>query len=63
LGFESYNELGPLSGLQSLQRNSKSLYAVIDHDFGGFDLNAGVGRGLTSDADRWAAKFIIGTHF
>ena len=63
LGFESYNELGPLSGLQSLQKNSKSLYAVVDHDFGGFDLNAGVGRGLTSDADRWVAKFIVGTHF
>ena len=63
IGFESYNELGPFSGLQSLQKNSKSLYAVIDHDFGGFDLNAGVGRGLTSDADRWVAKFIVGTHF
>jgi hypothetical protein len=63
VGFESYNELGPLSSLQSLQKNSKALYAVVDHDFGGFDLNAGLGRGLTSDTDRWVVKFIIGTHF
>lgn len=63
IGVESYNELGPLSGLQSLQRNSKSLYLALDHDFGDFDLNAGIGRGLTDDADRWVAKFILGKRF
>lgn len=63
IGFESYNELGPLSHLQALNRNSKTLYAVIDQEIGGLDVNAGLGRGLTNDADRWVLKFIVGTHF
>lgn len=63
LGFETYNELGPLSRIQALNRNSKTLYAVVDHEFEKFDLNAGIGRGLTSEADRWTIKFIVGTHF
>lgn len=63
LGFEAYNELGPLSHLQSLSRNSKTLYAVVDQNFTGFDLNAGLGRGLTHEADRWVIKLIVGKHF
>ena len=63
LGFEAYNELGPLSHLQSLSRNSKTLYAVVDQDFTGFSLNAGLGRGLTHEADRWVMKLIVGKHF
>ena len=63
IGFESYNELGPLSHLQALNRNSKTLYAVIDQEISGIDVNAGLGRGLTNDADRWVLKFIVGTHF
>lgn len=63
IGFEAYNELGPLSHLQALNRNSKTLYAVVDQKVGGVDVNAGLGRGLTHDADRWVAKFIVGTHF
>ena len=63
VGFETYNELGPLSHLQSLSRNSKTLYVVVDQKLGGFDLNAGLGRGVTHEADRWVMKFIIGKHF
>ena len=63
-GFESYNELGPLNGLGHLNRLSETLYAVIDTDFGKhFDLNAGVGRGLTPASDRWIIKFILGIHY
>lgn len=64
LGFESYNELGPLSHLGHLNRNSETLYAVLDTDLGkGMDLNAGIGRGLTTVSDRWIVKFILGFHF
>ncbi len=63
LGVEIYNELGPVRSLQALNQNSKTLYLALDHDFGGYDLNAGIGRGLTGDADKWVLKFIIGTHF
>lgn len=63
LGVELYNELGPLSHLQAFNKNSKTLYAVLDQEIGGFDVNAGIGRGLTADADRWLMKLIVGTHF
>ena len=63
LGFETYNELGPLRRLDGLSKNSKTLYAVVDHDFGGFDLNLGIGKGITKEADKWTLKFIVGTHF
>ena len=63
IGFESYNELGPVSHLGPLNENSKALFAVIDHEFERFDLNFGIGRGLTHEADHWVLKFIIGTHF
>lgn len=60
VGLEAYNELGPARHLQSWSRNSKTAYAVIDREFGAFDLNLGIGRGLTHDADRWTIKFIVG---
>ena len=63
VGFETYNELGPLSRPDSLSKNSKTLHAVVDHEFEHFDLNLGIGKGLTHDADRWTLKFIVGTHF
>ena len=63
LGFETYNELGPLSRLQALNKNSKTLFAVVDREIGGLDVNTGLGRGITHDADRWVMKFIVGTHF
>ena len=64
LGLESYNELGPLSDLGHLNRNSETLYAVLDTDLGkSLDLNAGIGRGLTTVSDRWIIKFILGIHY
>jgi hypothetical protein len=64
LGLELYNDLGPARRLDALSRNSKSLYVVLDQDLGrDIDLNLGLGRGLTSEGDRWVLKFIVGTHF
>ena len=64
LGLELYNELGPLRRLEALNKNSKTLYLALDQDLGhDIDLNLGLGRGLTDDADRWVLKFIVGTHF
>jgi hypothetical protein len=63
LGIESYNELGPVSSPAPLSGYAKTLYLAVDHDFGGVDLNAGLGRGLTAAADVWTVKFIVGTHF
>jgi hypothetical protein len=63
VGFETYNELGPVAHLDPLRKNSKTLFAVVDHQFERFDLDIGVGRGMTREADRWVLKFIVGTHF
>ncbi len=64
LGAELYSDLGPAKAIQAWQRNAKTLYAVLDQALGHeIDLNLGIGRGLTPDADRWTLKFIVGTHF
>jgi hypothetical protein len=63
LGLESYNELGPIRNVSLSGENSRTVFAVIDKDFGKFDLNAGIGRGLTGASDRWLVKFIVGTNF
>lgn len=63
IGIENYNELGPLHNLGHLNQQSETVYAVLDTELGKFDLNAGIGRGLTSASDRWVAKFILGIHF
>ncbi len=63
LGLESYNECGPLNNLGHLNQQSETLFAVLDTQLGKFDLNAGIGYGLTTASDRWLIKFIVGTHF
>jgi hypothetical protein len=63
LGIETYNELGPLRDLGHVNKLSQALYGVIDTQLGQFDLNAGIGRGLTSVSDRWVLKFIVGIHY
>lgn len=59
LGIESYNDLGPLSKISSLNENSKTLYAVIDTKVFGSDLNIGIGHGLNDSSDHLIFKFII----
>jgi hypothetical protein len=63
VGLESYNGLGSLRNLGHLNQQSQMLYAVVDADLGKLDVNAGIGRGLTTASDRWVFKFILGMHF
>lgn len=63
IGLESYNELGPIAHPDGLGANGKYVFAVLDQAFERFDLNIGLGKGVTQDADRWLLKFIVGTHF
>lgn len=63
VGVELYNELGALRHFNVSNHGASTVYAVIDQDLGAFDLNIGVGRGFGGEADRWTAKFILGTHF
>lgn len=63
IGLESYNEFGPVRNLSTSVTNSRILFAVVDRDFGAFDLNAGLGRGVSQAADKWVLKLILGTNF
>jgi hypothetical protein len=61
LGIEYYSDLGPLPNFVTLNEQQHNIYAVVDFKIGRFDVNAGVGYGLTPGSDRLMAKMIIGT--
>lgn len=64
LGAELYSDLGPAKATQAWKRNAKTLFVVLDQELDHeIDLDLGIGRGLTSVADRWTLKFIVGKHF
>ncbi len=63
LGFESYNAIGPIQQLGPLWDQSETLYAVIDTSIKGWELNFGVGHGLTSVSDHVIVKAIVGVPF
>jgi hypothetical protein len=60
VGIESYNELGEFRRFGRLNEQSEMLYGVIDTTLWRFDINFGVGYGLTSPSDRWVIKMIVG---
>ncbi len=61
VGVEYYTDLGPLKSFQPFNEQQHNIYGVIDFKIGRFDINAGVGYGLTPGSDRLMAKMIIGT--
>ena len=63
LGLESYNEFGPIRNMGHLDQQSQTLFAVVDTNVHGWDLNLGIGRGLTSVSDRWLVKAIVNVPF
>jgi hypothetical protein len=60
LGFEIYDGLGDSHRFGDLAHEEHMLYAVADTGFKDWDLNIGVGHGLTRVGDQWVAKFILG---
>lgn len=63
VGFESYNVIGPVHPPGYLEQQSQTLYAVVDTDIKGWDLNLGLGHGLTSISDQVILKAIVGVPF
>jgi hypothetical protein len=61
LGIEYYTGLGPLQNILSFNDQQHNVYAVTDFKIGRWDVNAGIGYGLTQASDRWMVKMIIGT--
>jgi hypothetical protein len=61
LGIEYYTDLGPIRNFLPFNEQQHNIYAVVDFKVGRFDVNAGIGYGLTPGSDRLMAKMIIGT--
>jgi hypothetical protein len=61
IGVEYYTDLGPLQNFVPFNEQQHNIYAVVDFTVGRFEVNAGVGYGLTPGSDRLMAKVIIGT--
>jgi hypothetical protein len=61
IGVEYYAALGPIGDFLPLAEQQHNIYGVVDFKVGQFDVNFGVGYGLTGGSDRWMTKLIIGT--
>ena len=61
LGIEYYADVGPLRGFEPWNEQQHAIYAVVDFKVGRFDIDAGIGYGLTPNSDRVMAKMIIST--
>jgi len=63
IGIEYYADFGPIGNFLPLQEQSHQIFAVTDFKLGKFDIELGVGYGLTSGSDRLITKAIIGYAF
>lgn len=63
VGFEYYADFGKIGDFKPSAEQQHTLFAVTDFKFGVFDVNFGVGYGLTPASDRWVVKTIIGYAF
>jgi len=63
VGLEYYADFGKIGDFPRLADQQHTLFAVTDFKFGVFDVNLGVGYGMTPQSDRWVVKTIIGYAF
>ena len=60
IGIESYNGLGELHDLGRLGASDQATYLTIDTMLGGWDINAGIGKGYGASTDATTVKLVIG---
>jgi hypothetical protein len=60
LGVEYYSVLGPFRQFAPFNEQQHNIYGVVDFRLGKFDINAGLGYGMTGGSDRLMAKLILG---
>jgi len=58
-GAEYYAELGAVNQFDRLGQQKHTLYWAIDIDRSPWNVNFGIGRGLTAVTDRWTVKAIV----
>ena len=62
-GIEHHADMGPIHRIPAFNQQNHVLFGVLDVQKGEFDLNFGIGRGLTSASEKWVAKMIVGIPF
>ena len=63
-GIEYYGNLGPVGNISPVRHQQHQLFTVVDLNLDPrWELNAGVGVGLTRDTDRLIIKMILGRRF
>ena len=63
VGLEYYADFGEIGNFSKLADQQHTLFAVTDFKAGVFDVDFGVGYGLTPGSDRWVVKTIVGYAF
>jgi hypothetical protein len=63
VGLEYYADFGKIGDFARLSDQQHTLFAVTDFKLGVFDVDFGVGYGLTSASDRFVVKTILGYAF
>jgi hypothetical protein len=63
LGVEYYTDLGKIGDFLPLEQQRQQIFVVTDFKLGVFDIELGLGYGLTSGSDRLVAKAIVGYDF
>jgi hypothetical protein len=59
IGFEYYNEKGQWSRFDPGAKQGKTLFLALDVERKPWIFNAGIGRGLNQETDRWTVKMIF----
>jgi hypothetical protein len=63
-GFEYYADYGPVHAFLPVSQQQQQLFAVTDLNVSPqWEINIGVGFGLTAASDRWIVKCILGRRF
>jgi hypothetical protein len=62
-GFEYYGEYGYTNNILPVNERANYLYAVLDLEKHGYDINLGIGRGDSNAPDNWIVKAIISIPF
>src|SRR5205823_5964991 len=63
LAVEYYTDLGPLAHFLPLKEQGHNIYGVVDFKVSRFDVEFGIGYGLTKTcSDRWMTKLMITTN-
>jgi hypothetical protein len=62
-GFEYYGEYGTFTQMRPSSQRGHTLYAALDVESHGLDVNIGIGRGMVNAADKWVMKAIIALPF